>query len=70
MPTQAFAPYPRTFLKTTRSLGIVGAALSLLGRSTQAQTGFTAPEPAFVPAESGYRETDHIRKYYAAARYF
>lgn len=60
----------RSFLKTARGLGVLGAAASLLGRGTVAEAKVALPPPSPTAAESGYHETDHIRKYYAAARYF
>lgn len=60
----------RSFLKTARSLGVLGAAASLLGRGSSALAKAPlAPAISAVP-ESGYHESEHIRKYYAAARYF
>jgi hypothetical protein len=61
----------RGFLQTAGSVGLLGAALSLLSRA--APVGAAAP-PAPAPADdaadrpSGYHETDHIRKYYAKLR--
>ena len=60
----------RSFLKTARGLGVLGAAASLLGRGTAAEAKVSPPPPSLPAAESGYHETDHIRKYYAAAKYF
>ena len=59
----------RGFLQTAGSVGLLGAALSLLSRA--APVGAAAPPaPADDPADwpSGYHETDHIRKYYAKLR--
>jgi hypothetical protein len=60
----------RSFLKTARGLGVLGAAAALLARSKVAEAKVASPPPSSAAAESGYHETDHIRKYYAAARYF
>jgi hypothetical protein len=64
-------PARRSFLQTARSVGILGAALSVLGRGAVVEAKTIAPQPDDpVSAVSGYHETEHIRKYYAAARYF
>jgi hypothetical protein len=61
----------RSFLQTSASAGLLGAALALLSRTPAVQA---APQPATSdtnqPSPSGYHETDHIRKYYAKARQF
>lgn len=61
----------RSFLQTSASVGLLGAALALLSRAApvQAAPQQDAPDPNQPPA-SGYHETDHIRKYYAKARQF
>ena len=61
-------PARRGFLQTAGSVGLLGAALSLLSRA--APVSAAAPpapdEPASQP--DGYHETEHIRKYYAKLR--
>lgn len=56
----------RLFFRTLAGLGVAGGAGSLLMRDGLAQTAAPAPEPAAKTA--GYRETDHIRRYYDTAR--
>jgi uncharacterized membrane protein len=61
----------RSFLQTTKNVGLLGAALALLSRAAPLQAA--EPQPAATddePKASGYHETDHIRKYYAKARQF
>jgi hypothetical protein len=60
----------RTFLHTARNVGLLGAALSWLGHAPVVAAPPTDAVAPAAPPESGYHETDHIRKYYAAARYF
>lgn len=61
----------RSFLQTSANAGLLGAALALLSRAAPVQA---VPQPAAPstspPPDSGYHETDHIRKYYAKARQF
>jgi hypothetical protein len=42
-------------------------ALALAG--AQPAPTLAAPQPSPEPPSSGYRETDHIRRYYASAQY-
>ena len=63
----------RKFLHGARNVGMLSAALSWFGQSPAVTTSPLAVEaPATAPnsGDAGYRETDHIRKDYAAARYF
>ncbi|SNT37831.1 formate dehydrogenase region TAT target [Noviherbaspirillum humi] len=60
----------RDFLRSSRGVGLLGAAAALFGApSAQAEA-----LPEALPADeeepkSGYHETDHIRKYYNLARF-
>lgn len=56
----------RLFFRTLAGLGAAGGVGALLMRDGVAQTGAPAPRPAAKTA--GYRETDHIRRYYDTAR--
>jgi len=61
-------PARRGFLQTAGTAGLLGAALSLLSRAAPVSA---APPPTMDDATShpdGYRETEHIRKYYAKLR--
>jgi hypothetical protein len=65
------AAWPRRFfLKTVQGVGLLGALAALAGRARPAQAYPATAEPAAQPADGHYHETEHIRKYYAAARYF
>lgn len=58
----------RQFLGTVKSAGLLGAALALLGKGNAAKAQ-EAAKPASDDRRSGqYRETEHVRKYYASAR--
>ncbi|MGZ8301681.1 MAG: formate dehydrogenase [Telluria sp.] len=58
----------RAFLKTARSMGAVSALAFAAGG---AQAAETKPDPAqAAPEAKGYRETEHILKYYRTARYW
>jgi hypothetical protein len=64
-------PGRRKFLHAVRGAGLIGAAAALLGRPARIEAA--TAEPAQAPAANGnrgYHETEHIRKYYYAARYF
>jgi len=61
----------RQFLMAARGAGAFGAIAVLFGKAAAAQaTPVVLPsEPAEVAAPgSGYRETEHIRKYYRSVR--
>jgi len=62
-------PARRGFLQTAGSVGLLGAALSLLSRAAPVAA---AIPPAVLDPEAaqpgGYHESDHIRKYYAKLR--
>ncbi|MDX1608516.1 MAG: hypothetical protein R3225_00155 [Halofilum sp. (in: g-proteobacteria)] len=55
----------RGFFRTAAGMGVAAGAgaLILRGGTAHAQGATKAP-----PASVGYRETDHIRKYYETAR--
>jgi|GEM_PF-1090374 len=72
MKSEGVNPDRRQFLDTAKGVGLLGAALALLGRSAVTDA---VPAPAIKQASDaaragGYHETEHIRKYYASARYF
>jgi len=59
----------RGFLQTTGTVGLLGAALSLLSRAAPASAAVpltSADDDTTQP--SGYHESEHIRKYYAKLR--
>lgn len=59
----------RGFLHTTGTVGLLGAALSLLSRAVPASAVVplaSADDDTAKP--SGYHESEHIRKYYAKLR--
>ncbi len=61
----------RRFLNAARGAGALGAVAVLLGRSVTVQAA--PPSPAATQdgqTGGGYRETEHIRKYYRSARYW
>lgn len=61
----------RNFLIAAGGTGLIGALAAIFGRGPEAAPVSSAVEqPAETPATSGYRETEHIRKYYNCARYF
>lgn len=57
----------RGFLRAAAGAGVLGALGT--GRAQAAAEVVPQPEPA-KPKQSGYHETDHIRQYYATARYW
>jgi hypothetical protein len=61
-------PARRGFLQAAGTAGLLGAALSLLSRA--APVGAAPPTSPDDAADQphGYRETEHIRKYYAKLR--
>lgn len=60
----------RKFLLVARGVGAVGAVAVLMGRSAAAEAAAVTVAPEELPAGSGYRETEHIRKYYYCASYW
>lgn len=60
----------RQFLGTAKSAGLLGAAFALLGRGAAADAPSAAGQAAAAPHDGSYHETEHIRKYYASARFF
>jgi hypothetical protein len=58
----------RKFLSGAKVLGAVGAA-ALVGKTIEVEASVLAEPIAEPAAGSGYRETEHIRKYYHSARY-
>ena len=51
----------RGFLKLLGLGGVVGTAATMLGRRAEAK--------AVVSDESGYRETEHVARYYESTRF-
>jgi hypothetical protein len=70
LPASAAAWPRRFFLKTAQGVGFLGAVAALAGRARPVQAAPAPAEPAAQPVDGHYHETEHIRKYYAAARYF
>lgn len=62
-------PARRGFLQTAGTVGLLGAALSLLSRAgpVAAASSALAPDDS-AEQPNGYHETEHIRKYYAKLR--
>jgi hypothetical protein len=61
----------RGFLRLTGSAGAIGAVAILMGRSAAAEAASAMiPAPAAEAPAGGYRETEHIRKYYYCAAYW
>ena len=58
----------RGFLHTAGTVGLLGAALSLLSRAAPVAAVPPAPSDDDAAQPSGYHESDHIRKYYAKLR--
>lgn len=57
----------RAFFRTVAGLGVAAGTGALIMRGGLAQA--SAPEPSAAPPnKAGYRETEHIRKYYETAR--
>lgn len=63
-------PARRQFLLAARGAGVLGAIAVLFGKGGTTQAAPLAPAPDSEPAGRGYRETEHIRKYYRSARYW
>jgi hypothetical protein len=58
----------RGFLRAATGAGVLGTLAAAGVGPAQAEP---LPQPQAVePKQSGYHETDHIRKYYATARYW
>lgn len=60
----------RAFLHVARGAGALGALALLMGRNTGAEAVTEVAAGTDPPATGGYRETEHIRKYYRCARYW
>jgi hypothetical protein len=58
----------RGFLHTAGTVGLLGAALSLLPRAAPLAGVPPAPVDDDAVRPTGYHESDHIRKYYAKLR--
>lgn len=58
----------RGFLRAATGAGVLGT-LAAAGVGTAQAAEAPKPEVA-KPKQSGYHETEHIRKYYATARYW
>jgi hypothetical protein len=61
-------PTRRGFLQAAGSVGLLGAALSLLSRAPPAIAAAAPPQDDAADKPAGYHETEHIRKYYAKLR--
>ena len=62
-------PARRGFLRTAGTVGLLGAALSLLSRAAPVgAAALPAPADDDTVQSSGYHESEHIRKYYAKLR--
>jgi hypothetical protein len=59
----------RDFMTTAKSVGILGAIAMLIGKGTSVAPSAVTPELADDVSDSGYRETEHIRKYYDSTRF-
>ena len=59
----------RAFLKTARSLG-AASALAIAAGGAAAADPPAEPAKEAAPDAKGYRETEHILKYYRTARYW
>jgi hypothetical protein len=59
----------REFLNATKGIGAIGAIAVLMGRTATVEAA-TVPPASAEPPSGGYRETEHIRKYYYCARYW
>lgn len=57
------SPTRREFFKTAGLGAAAGVATSLVGEPAPAQAAQAAPEG------QGYRETDHVKRYYALAKF-
>ena len=60
----------RKFLLAATNAGMLGAAVLVARRGMTIEVPAAAPAAADPPAGGGYRETEHIRKYYRCARYW
>ena len=62
-------PARRGFLQTAGTVGLLGAALSLLSRAAPVSAAASPAQADDDTAQpSGYHESEHIRKYYAKLR--
>lgn len=61
-------PRRRGFLRAAAGAGALGTLAALSGEAAAAAPASAAPAEPAQP--KGYHETDHIRKYYATARYW
>jgi hypothetical protein len=59
----------RDFLRVTGSAGAIGAVAVLMRRVAVVEAAPVATAQEDLPA-GGYRETEHIRKYYYCAAYW
>lgn len=58
----------RAFFRTVAGLGVAAGTGALILRGGLAQASAPDAGAAAPPSKAGYRETDHIRKYYETAR--
>jgi hypothetical protein len=59
----------RDFMTTAKSVGILGAIAVLIGKGTTVAPPPVTTKLAGDLPDSGYRETEHIRKYYDSTRF-
>lgn len=59
----------RAFLRAAGSVGTAGA-LAIAAGAAQAEQANAPPPAETGPPSKGYRETEHILKYYSTARYW
>lgn len=60
----------RGFLHAAGGAGALGAIAVLMGKDLTVKTAPSVAAAEAAPDGGGYRETEHIRKYYRCARYW
>jgi hypothetical protein len=59
----------RGFLAAVKGVGILGTVAVLIGKGKAVSDAPVATSAIDDPETSGYRETEHIRRYYDSVRY-
>jgi hypothetical protein len=59
----------REFLAAAKGVGVLGAIALLAGKGTAVDGAAVMADTMDESPDSGYRETEHIRKYYRSTRY-